>query len=166
MKKLLVLMLVLGMASLASAALDLTIGSDTDGTSNWDGVKLLGGGLTIDAVLANSVTDYTLQVDLTGDLTLVTSSVVFADGWMFGNLFTGGDPGDGATSANLTAGDFNAKPAGFGAFTGLGVNGDLGTITLTSTDFTGVIGSAIITVPEPMTMVLLGLGGLFLRRRK
>jgi len=164
MKKLLVLTLIMGIASLATASLSLTIDGLQGETSTLDGAEVTGP-VTINAVLFDSVTDYTLNVDVTGDLSLVTSTVEFEAGWLFGNGFTGGDPGDGALSAILSGGDFSPKAAGFGAFTGLGVVGTQGEIRLS--EIGSGTGAAVITViPEPATLALLGLGALVLRRKK
>jgi len=165
MKKFLVLALVLGVASLASAGLTISVAGNSDATANLDGLKIAPDGIVIDAVLSDAVTDYTLNVTVTGDLSLVTSTVEFASGWLFGNGFTGGDPGDGAVAAILSGGDFSAKDAGTGAFTGLGVVGTQGTITLAESG-SGQGMAVIEVIPEPATLALLGLGALVLRRKK
>jgi len=158
MKKLLVLMLVLGMASMASA------------------------GLTITAPAT---------VAAGAPFTVVISGLA-ADTPAYGSLFTDGlADGDGYTFLPAVGDirqqyDFFASYGTYDFTVGAGINsltvdgdwvqldlvagavGDVYNMNMTDDSFTGSLDSATVTVvvPEPITMSLLAVGGLFLRRRK
>jgi len=163
MKKLLVLMLVLGMASMASAGLtwsqasvDLTVGGQAT-------VQLVSGG--VDQGKAWTAADLSVFkiVSITplsaagpdADSYIYTSGSY--DGWAWVKLLDLNPPSD------VTAGDaFDVVLEGIA----------LGTASMSS-DYYAVIGggpdaamTVNVVVPEPITMSLLAVGGLFLRRRK
>ena len=161
-------MLVLGMASLASAVLvsgdsvttdtvvwtvvgEQLIGTNATGvaasatiwidgiTGTWDNIAVGIGPLVLG--------DYTgSHLDASGNLGSVTS-------WAAGSFdASGGKLGEDLPA--IAAGQWFAFDLSGEGTVGIGLYPsftELGTITVT---------------PEPMTMVLLGLGGLFLRRRK
>ncbi|MHC4423154.1 MAG: PEP-CTERM sorting domain-containing protein [Planctomycetota bacterium] len=184
MKKLLVFMLVLGMASLAVAAptsLQISVMGDPDPVDT-------------EIFLAPSETIF---------LDIYTTAEIYSEGglegyWVlavdaqYGSISGGvvADPWTGEPITIYDGGDPYAMPGETGVFGSISTflgpgNGITGTIydliefhcealgdavvNLYYTDFVTptLIDSVIIhQIPEPMTVLLLGLGGLFLRRRK
>ena len=164
MKKVLILMLVLGMTSLAGASYDML--ATDQGGGNY-GITVTSDGLDADAY-------WGLGIDSLGTL----SDVAVGPG---APSLSGiwGDLGDGYVPLSYFPGVASGKWGYFG--TGAGTTRDPG-VYLTAL---GHVSSApvvylysfnepltVITLedtavlPEPMTIALLGLGGLFLRRRK
>jgi hypothetical protein len=163
MKKLLVLALVLSVASLANAGLSLQGAGNVVNVVSDDAAPYV----------ANLV--YVLPVDGTGDLTgqivnmpgslsVVTDFgiVTGADiGWALGDIHVIQFLVGSSTVGALTSGVHFTGTAN----TDLLQDGPVVAAYLLSEDFSTVLGT-LFTTPEPMTMVLLGLGGLFLRRKK
>jgi hypothetical protein len=181
MKKLLILMLVLGVASVANAAIQIELrdaaGTTTIATGTATGVDLQLG------------TNYTVYV--TG---AVADSP--ATGGIYGPTWTASDwtnlgPANSTTYVDDTGDlsfcnwvaayqgyDWQAKDSGMGpgVSTGDWVHVDLtalaqGSYSLGLFDYAVSSATAVATIsgnviPEPMTVALLGLGGLLLRRRK
>jgi hypothetical protein len=174
MKKLLVLLMVLGLVSAANAALTVSISGpnslETDETGTY----------TIDFSGADIIS---ADVDVISDSGSqpygIGGGVVIATG-----RNTGLDWADLNTSTGnyeLTAGQDNGETIGGPLFTfeftAPSAIPSGGTVTLSmielsffDADFemvTPSLGTMEVTItPEPMTIALLGLGGLFLRRRK
>ena len=143
MKKFVVLVLVLGMASLASAGLIVT---DTGTIAIDVDVDVLGYEITVE------VTD--------GDVALDGSGVGFGMNWDFDNLPSSDTP----NLYRVSASQFMGAAQQGNILSGLAYTG-VGTILVTDL-YNANFEPVSANVPEPMTMVLLGLGGLFLRRRK
>ena len=180
MKKLLIFMLVLGMASLANAALQISVGGDPNPVDStiWLGVS--------DTIIIDVWTDAEINTNVGG-----------------GYFVLGVDPAYGTLSGGVSLwpaeeGIVYYSGAG-GTYLPSPEQGDLlaiGTFLPVGSGITGTIfdsiifhceaeGDAVIhlysdafgtptlvdtviihQIPEPMTVLLLGLGGLFLRRRR
>jgi len=155
MKKLMVLGLVVVLASMSSAAILLTIDSSTVAYGTTQSLGSLG----IYSDTALGAYDVTLTV--TEGVTLDTSAVTYPVAWTFASKII---------TQNGNHSRFGASVFLEAAQSGQYVNGigisatKKGTITA----YDNLTGQTLgcITVPEPITMGLLGLGGLFLRRRK
>jgi hypothetical protein len=184
MKKLLVLMMVLGMASLANAGLILTIGGEpapdeiTLKPSDWIEID-------IDVTADHTCFAYDVALQLSNaqaKLDLQMGPIGFPTEFFFAGAIIG-DPT--AQSVRVSASQFMsgtdvAGPAVLvnnvllhceedtDVVLALVVKDGVGTVVDGQQLTTGDILDSILIhqIPEPMTMVLLGLGGLFLRRRK
>ncbi len=181
MKKFVVLMLVLGMASLASAVPVLTsaITSWTDGNVTW-GLDMANGIVTATTDTAGAYSlsmiqqtsgygrlDPTAYADLAlanGNSAKVGTYEAAGDNGQVWDPY--GNPNDGLYW-NVEASDLEA--GGIEYATGRLFEFDYtvdGNADFSMTYWNGSAFETLLQTPEPMTMVLLGLGGLFLRRRK
>ncbi len=169
MKRLLLLMLVLGMASGANGVLIQVDGQDpgqaidiaegvtsvisivSEDTSSWLGYIIVEDGGTGALTVA-------VNLDAAGDMGAV--SAYAGAGWGAGYELTVA-MGQGGVPAIAVGPQFTINYSG-------GVLGDTVTISLfIGPEYEVPADSVDITiVPEPMTVILLGFGGLFLRRRK
>jgi len=177
MKKLVVLILVLGLATMANAALTLSVGTDTldpDGV-NTTTISISGDGLTpggsfylgIDAGSAG-----TGVLDLDGTITWTytggTKNTLMIDDTEAAAAFNVTNP-----FTNVEMGDYPLPPTVPIALDGLLVSGigftctGVGDVNLMLYDGEiNLLDSIVISqVPEPITLALLGLGGLFIRRK-
>ena len=167
MKKILVLMLVLGIASMAPAALTLTgpttvaVGGTITLTLSADAESVLIGdfGYVYVGGLGN---------DPVSNITMLTA---MSDGDFSGLLYTANT----YTYFYFVGADAPAEvppPLSAGPWLTFDVTASVtplsGVINVSVISFRGYSGDthAITVIPEPMTIGLLGLGGLFLRRRK
>jgi hypothetical protein len=166
MKKLLTLLLVLGLASAASATVSLSL----DGVNPIaaTGEEIVAGATVSLYVISDDATAYMYDVTLAdADATLGYPSINSNAGNMAGIVdWSGG----GVTDYELTAAD-----SGGNILAGIHFTMDLSPLGAAGTDFyvqlyeyggPTIDDATINVVPEPMTIALLGLGGLFLRRRK
>ena len=155
MKKMIAIVMVLGMASLASAGLIMTL----DTVVVADGANVLPGvfGLVADAPVP------------TFDITITFEGVTFTNPTSYPvsfDLASGVvvDPALAPNQIRLSGSQlFNAPKAGI-LYDGIVLGGE-GVVTVYD-NFNKVALGSINVIPEPMTLGLLGLGGLFLRRRK
>ena len=180
MKKILMLMLVLGLASTASATITIEL-RESDGVTPvadlvngvYEGSNYV---LVVEGALAdagNSVGIYGAAYaasdwDNLGSADLANAASVIDTGDLsyinYVPAYTGFDAmaQDTGQGAGVSTGDWFTID-----LTGL-LAGDFSLDLLDYTASSAVIGnvSGTVTVPEPITIALLGLGGLFLRRRK
>lgn len=173
MKKLVVLALVLALSNMAGAALTLSV---TGGTGTA-GAVLPGDVLTISLSNDSATTllaDFGVIVAVDGAVSMDISAATAPAGVMD---MTGAFPGELSALADCALPTGQASPAYNNLPTGKIIDGIKitagakdSTIFIRNTDeaasSTAAFTSLTLTVvPEPMTLGLLGLGGLFLRRR-
>ena len=171
MKKLLVLAVVFGMASAVSAGLVLTADESVLSPNEpWNSTLL--------AISSDSdITGFEVAIQIDGPAALDAADIVFPETWMFAPYVKEATD----TMVDITGGDFFAKTGPLIVaedilFTCLGAGDVLVTLIATGDNIldgvtygAGTIFDTITimqSIPEPMTVVLFGLGGLFLRRRK
>ena len=177
MKKLLILVLILGLTSAANAAISYTYGfTDTAGgaissapsdenfvftvsrdtiTGNWSDSWKIYDPDQAGTNIANFKSDGATKTAAAGGQGAISAYSTTYDGFDL----SGGDAGAQGTEIWTGGVMFNLTviPSATGTFT----------VYNYTSDYVTMIDSASINiVPEPMTIALLGLGGLFLRRRK
>jgi len=187
MKKLLVLMMVLAMAGMANAALLISVDGEVDPPETEVTLYAPSGVADIDLWGDGEEPMGTFYLGISGPATLDISDpnwvypgnnvdvwwedipdladYIESQGYLVGDTF-----------ANFTMNDLVTPPAVPAPLDGILVNNlplhceGLGEVLLVVTNGEGlVLDTQIIhqvPIPEPMTVVLLGLGGLLLRRRK
>ena len=187
MRKLLIFMLVLGMASLATAVPTITVSNATPNPGDTIQVYITGtaaeasgpggtpgggysGFMAIDYTNYNyynyptSSSPYLSITSFSPTITTAAGGYAAASGPSYGAAYWAAMPLlPWAEATDVDAGLWFTYNVSID-----GVAGDVEVIDILDNAY-GIIGSATVTIteiPEPMTMVLLGLGGLFLRRRK
>ena len=181
MKKFVMLMLVLGIASIANAGYSLVVSDGAGNVVDSSGTYSMAGPGTVWIGVYNDT-----QGDAAGgtqqNVVLAGRTPADAATWTGGNSVY--VPPSIAGAANTYYGTTSAmdlwqawhttgSPTGY---IGIGVLSefelnvtDLSSdiyIAMWDSNWIDVAGAGVTLIPEPMTMVLLGLGGLFLRRRK
>jgi hypothetical protein len=165
MKKVLMLSLVLGIASLANAALDLS-------TINGLSYEVSGNTVTISSTLG--VTGYTMALVTDDKSTLSNGNVPagfsnlnndgFWDSWGWDGVFA-----SVGTAAPVTGTIFSidfTPSARIIYFHDSAANYSASCIAFGGLAYNLSDGSYFMTVPEPTTLLLLGLGSLMLRKRR
>ena len=159
MKKFLAVLLVLGLAGSASAVVSMSVPSEVAiGTTSTlvvssDSVDNYGGYIVITDMVAGTFTNIQILPGTGPDADAEDLSADYPGWWFFQALITNPEvpvvPGDHFTI------DYTA-------------NDDFSLVLIELYDFSeNLTGTAEIqNTPEPLTLGLLGLGGLFLRRRK
>ena len=172
MKKILTLLVVLAVANLATAAISWEVADNGDGTfavslvadENVSSVSLAlltpsAGSIAVGTLNAGFTSyydnGYTGASQGAPEGTLVAVSGSQSPTFVIGTLYT--FTFTGSVGDTITVGDY---PDWF--MTSVVHTQNNGVITLTGNAELGTIN----IVPEPMTMALLGLGGLFIRRRR
>jgi hypothetical protein len=187
MKKLLALLLVFSMSSVAGAALHLSVGgnthpidseiillfSETISIDIWSDMDITGGGegegqltVAVDTSIGSLSGGIVVPDPVTGQTLMLMDDAVNMVGvtglppgynGVYGAIFTTGDPIAAGTIFDEIVFHCEMEP-------------DDATIILYSLDSFGQVNGewdrVIIHQPEPMTVALLGLGGLFLLRRR
>ena len=164
MRKLLVLALVLGIAALANA--QLSIAYDGEKISVNGDEPLLGIVAGLGIIGPAEIGELTYRTVGAPVAVPLVSQYTGAEATEYGLPYDGGLVlvawGDPVVTPNPAGMWFTMDLAGY----------TLGTeashtvqVDLTDGDGVGIEGESIYLVPEPMTMLLLGLGGLFLRKR-
>jgi hypothetical protein len=158
MKKLLVLMLVLGVSSLASAGLTLKIHDNMDGSFDIMSTAFAGGDDVYFAAVSADIETTGGAID-GGPVASFVMDKAVTDGFM-------PVPADGVWGY---FGDPFGAPAAGGNWA-RGIQARIGAVVdlyIVAADWSSAeLVDTVTLVPEPMSMLLLGLGGLFLRRRK
>ena len=174
MKKLLILMLVLGMASLANA---ITVATYTNQTqAGADATAIVNNiGDVIEVMISTNAADMGGVTNFSIDVDHSTGGVAWTNpvGWLLPPLGSVAALGLDGEKFSWTNGTFAFPPAAQDYVSA--------TFTITSgampggfvnVSYNGTIGlgnpapQALTVIPEPMTIALLGLGGLFLLRRR
>ncbi|OHB57342.1 MAG: hypothetical protein A2Y12_09535 [Planctomycetes bacterium GWF2_42_9] len=170
MKKMLVLVMVLGLASLTNAAISFYVnGSPAPAAVNINPGEVLtlqlysGDTLAWNAYVIQGTDTVSGIGSLTNPINLANagdmksnSPYAAADGWGNGFLFgTGGSPSGLPVAGIQHTVDFSSP-----------VVGTANLYLYDGTSYNELDSLAVTVVPEPVTMALLGIGGLFLRRRK
>ena len=164
MKKLLVLALVLGLASVASAALTWSVSSVSVGLNESATVQISSSTATTyaggpawvgnDASTVAEITGISALAAAGGNAAIQDPTATTWAGWWTVNALDTEEP---FTIASGNQWDVTIKGLAVGSY-------------VIGSDFYASAGAndslTITVIPEPMTIALLGLGGLFLRRRK
>ena len=155
MKKVVTLVLVLGLVSVANAALVFSVGgveiTTLDGTQS-----VLPGALTLHV---SGIDNYTIEISTTTAVQDHTGTEFSS--MTVGNSYVGTPTADWSrlSGSNMFGGDLDTD-----VFWGLDLSG-IGVVTITDLGEAGAY-SGSFEIPEPATMALLGLGGLLLRRKR
>jgi hypothetical protein len=168
MKNVLILALVLGMASSASA---LIVELGAGGVTNGAGVDMQITGNIVEVVSDADETPYVRYL-FAPDVTMldVTNVVALSNAGTAPSILDYADAlGAGTHTWEIQAGHAGNPPL-ISIVAGIQFDADItavngGQLQILTEDL-GTVLDTVTVVPEPATMLLIGLGGLFLRRRK
>ncbi|MBE0537261.1 MAG: PEP-CTERM sorting domain-containing protein [Phycisphaerae bacterium] len=165
MKQVMILVLILGVSSAASAGLVF----NPNGTYDDGGMPV-----ELSVVSTGSITGWQFSISVEGG-TIVDETYrwCFPVAWIVEPYVKSYDD----THIEVTGGDFFPKPGPLTILTGVTITrtATQAIVTLMATGSNNVDGGVVpagtlmdtlVITPEPMSLMLLGLGGLFLRRRK
>lgn len=165
MKKLLIVMLVLGMASTANA---LIVQLGAGGATNGAGVDMITALSALEVVSDSSAVPYVLMLFAPDITQLNVTGVVARPGAGTESLVTdyADALGPGTRLWEIQAVDMSPPLTSIVA----GIQFDatttgMGVMQLLTEDL-GTVLDSVTVIPEPASMLLIGLGGLFLRRRR
>ncbi|MBW8015534.1 MAG: PEP-CTERM sorting domain-containing protein [Planctomycetes bacterium] len=156
MKKLFILAVVLCVASIATAGLQLTVDGSAVGSGSDAPAPF-----TLGISESATTSAYDVSLVLGGTVAVDTSGFTAVATFDFASVIID----ETTTAVRISGSQFFGGPVGGQLINGIGVSG-LGTITMIDEANNGAVLGIVNVTPEPMTMALLGLGGLFLRRRK
>jgi hypothetical protein len=157
MKKIMAMLIVMGLACTANATIILNEG----GAAQASGDDIVAGS-TLSISADATISSYDLAITVDGDLSLDYAGITFPTAFDFAGTVVSGSS---QLVLKVTASQFFGAPVSGVLVDNVVVNGSQGQLILSDFVTSNVVGTYNV-VPEPMTMSLLALGGLGLIRRR